>query len=691
MKEKNIQIPKLKTISIKNYDLYNNGGELYFEFVEGLNLLLGGNGTGKTTFINILQYALCGAYTGTIDYRRRSKLNDNDELMVDELKTRYQLSDQFFRNRMRNHDEKAEVTITFSLGHKSISVTRSLFDNIFKYLQIDGKEYHNQNALTQRDYERMRKNRRESRDEIYRIYEMQIIQNSHYKTYDDYINFVMNVLIFDERRKTFLWNHRQHSDLMNSYTAPEELELEYKQAFDLYKLHDSKSRHESENAKPFRRLLKSYDGKKSDGEETLTEVDEKIQKLIKLIVKENYHKEEILNQLKSYYLRKKSYLTNINNLKDTVQALSNSRNEILLNELSEINTNINPHYYDYRNQFISSSSCPMCYSVVNVPIEQSGQNCFMCGSELNNYSNQEKASLSSIDDQVQEVYKKISNNKKSLEYITSDINSMEKVLADVKRKIVDLEGKKIDLEIQLSELKKSNDQTKKVDTENEYKLLLKTINEFESKMEYHKNLSKDNEKHAFEILSRIDKYKISVTHDISKRFSEYVDRFIKLHGELIYPTDNEMLNYIDVYDLDVENNARIYVPLIDHIPRIIESELSESQRFFIDQSFRFAIFDFFNKNSSLFICETPDSSLDISFEINAAEVYLNFVNNKSNTLIISSNFNDGVFLKHLITNTEVINFINFYKCGRTNDVQRNSDKLLELSEEIEGLIYEKGK
>jgi len=51
-----IYLPELLSINIKNYTLYPNGLDYTFEFVKGANLVLGGNGMGKTTFVSRLQW-----------------------------------------------------------------------------------------------------------------------------------------------------------------------------------------------------------------------------------------------------------------------------------------------------------------------------------------------------------------------------------------------------------------------------------------------------------------------------------------------------------------------------------------------------------------------------------------------------------------------------------------------------------
>lgn len=52
---RNIFLPELLSINIKNYTLYPNGLDFTFDFVKGFNLVLGGNGMGKTTFVSLIK------------------------------------------------------------------------------------------------------------------------------------------------------------------------------------------------------------------------------------------------------------------------------------------------------------------------------------------------------------------------------------------------------------------------------------------------------------------------------------------------------------------------------------------------------------------------------------------------------------------------------------------------------------
>lgn len=131
-----------------------------------------------------------------------------------------------------------------------------------------------------------------------------------------------------------------------------------------------------------------------------------------------------------------------------------------------------------------------------------------------------------------------------------------------------------------------------------------------------------------------------------------------------------------------------YIPVIDGKPRLNSLELSESQRFFTDQSFRMSLLRFFYTTPSFFVCETPDSSLDISYEANAAQIFLKYLN-KPNTLIITSNFNNSEFLDLIIDKTPKLNYLNLLEHGRISSIQRDSKVLSEISKRIEEKIVAK--
>lgn len=64
-----IFLPSLLSLNIRNFSLYpNNGGlDFHYDFKNGLNLFVGGNGTGKTTLTKLIKFALIGHYREQTD------------------------------------------------------------------------------------------------------------------------------------------------------------------------------------------------------------------------------------------------------------------------------------------------------------------------------------------------------------------------------------------------------------------------------------------------------------------------------------------------------------------------------------------------------------------------------------------------------------------------------------------------
>ena len=121
MENHKVFLPKLKKIRIVNYSLYSE--DINYDFIDGLNLIVGGNGVGKTTFINILRYALIGLYKKQLDvknYKGEKRLTRES----------YKNSDSFFKNRTKrlDSDKYGFVELHFMINKVLFIVKRSLYE-----------------------------------------------------------------------------------------------------------------------------------------------------------------------------------------------------------------------------------------------------------------------------------------------------------------------------------------------------------------------------------------------------------------------------------------------------------------------------------------------------------------------------------------------------------------------------------
>ena len=158
-----------------------------------------------------------------------------------------------------------------------------------------------------------------------------------------------------------------------------------------------------------------------------------------------------------------------------------------------------------------------------------------------------------------------------------------------------------------------------------------------------------------EILKNVSKF--------SDIFSSFAESFLGVKCSLTYTK------------YDSTSSIRRFYPVIDGKIRRSEESLSESQRFFIDHSFRMSILTFFYQTPTFYIVETPDSSLDISYEKNAANVFMRFLNNP-NSIIITSNLNNSSFISHLIERKNVqFSLIGLLEIAKKSVIQGTSNQL----------------
>lgn len=117
-----------------------------------------------------------------------------------------------------------------------------------------------------------------------------------------------------------------------------------------------------------------------------------------------------------------------------------------------------------------------------------------------------------------------------------------------------------------------------------------------------------------------------------------------------------------------------------------EESLSESQRFFIDHSFRMSILTFFYQSPSFYIVETPDSSLDLSYEQNAAGVFLQFLK-KPNIVIVTSNLNNSSFISHLTKDESVqLSMVGLLDIAKQSAIQGGNERIKNIYNEIKNKI-----
>ena len=293
--------------------------------------------------------------------------------------------------------------------------------------------------------------------------------------------------------------------------------------------------------------------------------------------------------------------------------------------------------------------------------------CFACNSSIN-----ENTEADTI---LKKRFDEISTHRKTL---YQSINSKKRSIQNIEQQIINLDAEfaKIELERrtiqqQVRELEYENAMSD--NSQNSIQPFLDEVNRLTQQKEAYQKQRDEQYDIVTSISNEIEDVITSNVHVFSSIFAQYAGKFLGVPCELTYIKQ-------------VGDSSKRFYPVIDGKVRFYEEEMSESQRFFVDHSFRMSILTFFYRTPSFYIVETPDSSLDISYERNAASVFAEFLKNP-NSLIITSNLNNSLFIEHLLDQEDInLGIVGLLDIAKQSTIQHTSEQLKSIYHHIKNRL-----
>lgn len=659
-----IYLPELLSINIKNYTLYPNGLDYTFDFVKGVNLVVGGNGMGKTTFVNIIRYAILGLYKKPFGYTRTYQGNI--------IEKRQLFPQKYFSNRMDDSihtDASPTVSISMKINNATVELVRDLSSITLLQLKVNGIELSG-SLINQFNYEKL--SDAAKKDTLPYKYE-EIIKTNTNLEFDDLIFFVNEVLFFGEDHKTILWNDGDffpdvQSELFNKYFNDPDLDKKRQEAIRKAKYFDSLSRHSSEDMRAINKVLSKMkdtpvaDHSTSNKENTaliliglrekLTEMDAKLA----AIQKERASKGQEISLLQN----------EINKISLSANDIDKQLKQIEEKLNNHIWETLHPSYHVFIKNIQLNHICPMCNKPNDDLVEKVANDsniCFACGASINENTE--------IDTMLKNSFDEISIHRKTL---YQSINSKKRTIQNIEQQIISLDSEFSNIELnrrtilqQVRELEYENAMSD--NSKNSIQPFLDEVNRLTLQKEAYQKQRDEQYNIVTSISNEIEDVITANVHVFSSIFAQYAGKFLGVPCELTYIKQTG------------DNNKRFY-PVIDGKVRFYEEEMSESQRFFVDHSFRMSILTFFYRTPSFYIVETPDSSLDISYERNAASVFAEFLK-KPNSLIITSNLNNSLFIEHILDQKDIdLGIVGLLEIAKQSTIQNTSEQLKSIYRHI---------
>jgi DNA repair exonuclease SbcCD ATPase subunit len=623
-----IYLPELLSLSISNYSLYPNGLDYTFDFVKGFNLILGGNGMGKTTFVTLIKFALLGNYKKQYEYTRTYKES--------KIEKRERNSDDFFRNRIDSRiqtDPSPSVTINFKINDTTFTVSRDLVEIKILGVYVDGALLEGE-AISESRYENLKKSNKNSDDDIVldnllpSLYEKEIEKKSGI-SFDDLIFFVNYILFFGEDHRTVLWDVDVQKELFNTFFNSPELNLERQEAEREAKYFNSISRHKSEDKRAIRKVLDKVEQKNEGNVPTptigLIKLKEKIESLSLEVTLVHDFRKQNLNKISVLESRK-------NAASQALDGIETKRNQLINNLSFSEYKHQHKQYPIFLKNIQSNHICPLCNSpseALYIKATEHNDHCWVCDSQLIN-SNEMDLEKKTILENLNKEYSELSNSLKNIQREINDIENQTSTL-DTRFKNLDSEKRQALNQVRELEYENSKDENPK-----ELQPFYEELEKLNEEQEYFANKSIERKAEANRIAKLIEDTVLQNVQNFSNQFTLFAEKFLGVPALLTY----------EKFEGD---ELKKFYPIINGTVRKSDLELSESQRFFIDHAFRMSILSHFYTTPTFYIVETPDSSLDLSYEKNAADVFSSFLE-KPYSLILTSNLNNSSFVDYIIHN-----------------------------------------
>ncbi len=571
-------------------------------------------------------------------------------------------------------DASPTVSISMKINNVTVDLTRDLSSITLTKLKVDGTEVFG-TLINQFSYEKLSDAAKVNT--LPYLYEKIIKTNTNLE-FDDLIFFVNEVLFFGEDHKTILWNDGGffpdvQSELFNKYFNDPVLDKKRQEAIRKAKYFDSLSRHSSEDMRAINKVLgKMKDTSPSADHSTANQGNTAL-----ILIDLKGKLAEMDAKLASIQKERASKSQDISLLQNEINKISLSAND-MDKQLKQIEEQLNNHiwetlhpsYHVFIKNIQLNHICPMCNQPNDELVEKvanDSNSCFACGSSIN-----ENTETDTI---LRKRFDEISTHRKTL---YQSINTKKQTIQNIEQQIInsDTEFTKIELERrtiqqQIRELEYENAMSD--NSQNSIQPFLDEVNRLTQQKEAYQKQRDEQYNIVTSISNEIEDVITANVHAFSSIFAQYAGKFLGVPCELTYIKQTG------------DTNKRFY-PVIDGKVRFYEEEMSESQRFFVDHSFRMSILTFFYRTPSFYIVETPDSSLDISYERNAASVFAEFLK-KPNSLIITSNLNNSLFIEHLLDQENVdLGIVGLLDIAKQSTIQNTSEQLKSIYHHIKNRL-----
>ena len=611
--------------------LFNETVSITFE--EGINVIVGGNGQGKTTIMQALVFGLAGA----------NEFESDKALRWDH---------RYFHGRVGKAELKAaHIEVAYTFGKSAHAVRRSLQGSTVTAYRKQSNEWITHQAQAEAAFERSVK------------------QEGGFKSVDDFAFVVHRLLYLPETRRLIAWDYDAQLRFF-MLMSPDIIDEEtFRKARADLKLLDSHKRHTHVALEAVRKKLEAA---KQEGTKTgkppkpsaAAKNDAALAEELQGIQKERLRRQAEADRLKQ----------DLSAVSEGIEALRESTEQreavMILGGLRGIETERSLAL----QKLLEFATCPCCGTrqkglQASAQKRVAAQQCMLCGSD----------EPTTIDGELETLRSQLAEKTRA-QFATSSKLKAKTAQID------ELLSKELRLQAELS-ASRSSSQTVlltflRADAPEE------ATPDFLAKQE--KKLKAEEDHYARSIEDQTKRletlYQEYVTSTQERHrllrasYQTFASAFLGKTCTLEdSPPDDRLLS------------LSMFVPKFDGAVRSVATECSEAQRFFLDIAFRMAAIEMASTLSghrASFFCETPETALDMAHVENVSTMFLSFAKKDHSILITANLQKEGLaadVMAPLGKAARKRRVLSLLEVGQLDDVLRDAlPKLNRVVEKIRG-------
>jgi AAA domain len=619
-----INFPLLDRLDISNYGLFPGGRGarrgLHIEFRAGITLILGTNGLGKSTLVNILYRLLAGPFDipGLLG---RSDLGT----MKTEAKTLSATARGTFAARVMDGAEKAVARLAFQVGTHTVVIERSLNDLALTHFSVDGEE----SEIDEKEG-----------------FQATILSLVGVRSFGDWILLLRHLTFYFEDRRALVWDPAAQRQILRFLFLPASMaELWTRREREILEL-DTRMRNLSAALYREEQTLSDTEVKSKSGKGVRRELGT----LEKLQVNDQKHLEQLEGEVVELETGREQARLRVLKAEQEREARFRELERAKLTAISARFPSRSETARYILAQLLIENKCLVCESVAPKAAAQytariDSGHCVVCNSDLSRAdnlvpgevmatkrTNRLNTSLQAGETDLREARRALDTVDSRYQLHLTSIQQLRTGIVARSRRIDQLVRQLPPSESEMHEQRR------------ELATMRSRVEQMKRDLLAKRNLFRS-------IVADVSQQLVTRSTEIKTSFDSFAKGFLLEGCKLAWSPKKAKLGQTgEVFDFPAFELDMTGTNFTSPVRRTGPEQVSESQREFIDLAFRMALMAVAGEaGGGTLVIDAPESSLDAVFEKRAARVLATFGDpNGRNRLIITSNLVDGALVPNLI-------------------------------------------